>query len=171
MTDFDYPPSQEYTLGAVLDKLEAQVADQQATVDDLEPDDEEDEVDDEQALREARVELESLETHRDGVRWAVHGDDRDGGFDGWGEDATVVLQAYTGKTRADVVDTLRNEVLGTFGERMVTNWMIAAGIEDAPWIDDKDIMSKAAPTEQLPPPLLDWLEAELDDLNDLSAGN
>lgn len=145
-TNFDYPPTQTYRLGAALEQAEKRVADLEA---DADPDDYD------RTLNEA-------ENQRDALQWAV---------DEFGDDAELELQAYTAHTRAQVLDTLRNDVFGNPGEEETTVWLIAAGIAAAPWLDDHDIGSKATVTGQLPPALLDWIETEIDDLNDLSEGN
>ncbi|AFH22018.1 hypothetical protein OSG_eHP14_00190 [environmental Halophage eHP-14] len=141
---FNYPPTRTQTLGSALDTAENRVSE-------LETDDDTGA----QTLANAR-------NQRDALHWAVNE---------FGEDAEIVLSAYTATTRARTLDTLRGDILGDPGPEEIGNWLVAAGVDDAPWIDDKDTQSKAQRTGQLPPALVDWLDRQLDDLNDLSEGN
>lgn len=142
----DYPPSRTVTLGSALSAAEQRV-------DELKPDDEDDEPD---------AEIVPARNERDALQWAVGR---------WGEGAEITLEAYTARTRARVTDTLRQEMVGEPGPSEQDIWLIAAGLSDAPWIDDHDLASKAAATGQLPPALVDWLNGQVDDINDLSEGN
>jgi len=100
-------------------------------------------------------------SHRDALSWAV---------DQWGSDATVTLAAYTATTRARTIDQFNATTAGAGAEEL-NIWLVAAGLEDAPWLSDHDITSQATATGQLPPGLIDWLRDELDDLNALDEGN
>lgn len=102
------------------------------------------------------------ENQADALGWAVSE---------FGGEASVELAAYTAQTRARVLDTLQTEIAGDIGPEETQLWLVAAGVESAPWFDDHDLPSKAAATNRLPPALVEWLNSELDDLNDLSEGN
>lgn len=146
MTDIDYPPTRSITLDNAL----AQANDR---VSDLEPD-----AEDEDAERG----IVAARSQRDALAWAL---------DQWGDEATVDLQAYTARDRARVHDTVRNEIMGDIGGNELQVWMVAAALTDAPWLDDKDLQSKAQATARLPPALVDWVKRQLDDINDLTEGN
>ena len=107
------------------------------------------------------------------LKWAAHGDDDPEGFDGYGEDAEITIQAYTADSRARVIDTFNAKTVGDVGSQALRTWLIAGAIVDAPWIEgdeglleQKELLGKAHP-----PALADWLDAELESLNDLTAGN
>lgn len=103
------------------------------------------------------------ESHRDALTWAV------GEF---GEDAEVTLEAFTTTTRSQTIDTLKRTRAGSIGSNLINDWLVAAGVVDAPWLEGgEDLETKAEITGQLPPALTDWLDAQLDDLNELSEGN
>lgn len=141
-----YPPSRTVTLGNALDSAEQRVEDLQA--------DEED--------GDADPDIVPARNERDALQWAVNN---------YGEDAEITLEAYTARTRARVTDTLRQDMVGEPGPSEQDLWLIAAGLSDAPWIDGDDLAAKAGSTGQLPPALVDWLNGQVDDINDLSEGN
>jgi len=115
--------------------------------------------------------LELVRARRDkkALALAIHGDERTE-FDGWGEDAVVELQAYTTRTRDQTVDAF-NRTTVNGGQNELNTWLFAAAITDAPWIDDKDIKSKATTTAALHPRISDWLQDRVNDLNDIKPGN
>lgn len=103
------------------------------------------------------------EAHRDALAWAV------GEF---GEDAEITLEAFTTTTRSQTIDTLQRTRVGDVGSNLINDWLVAAGVVDAPWLEGgEDLETRAEITGQLPPALTDWLDAQLDDLNELSEGN
>jgi hypothetical protein len=137
MTEIAYPPSTTVTLADALDDLEERVA----TLDEDDPD------------------HRPTVNQRDALSWAV---------EEFGGDAEVVLTAYTAATRARVQDALRSSVVGDVGTGRTQLWLAAAGVDDAPWLSaGDDLATTADVTGQLPPALVDWLQAQLDDLNDL----
>jgi len=135
MSDFDYPPTREWTLGDALADAEAR-----ADGDD-----------------------DAAETHTSGLQWAV---------DQFGADAQVELRAFTTTTRDRALDTANRKTVGALGTQELRTWLVAAALEDAPWLDgDEDLTATKRVTGELPPALSDWLDAELSELNDLSEGN
>jgi len=100
---------------------------------------------------------------------AIYGDERTE-FDGWGEDAVVELQAHATDTRDRTVDAF-NETIINGGQNQLNTWLFAAAIIDAPWIDDKDIKSRATATGALQPQISDWLQDRVNDLNGIKPGN
>lgn len=119
------------------------------------------------AYREATEEATLVEQQLVGVRWALHPDseDRDpyesitlGGLT-TGEYAHV----------ADRVEAARQERVG-FGhdDGSVAGvgqvFFVAAGLVDAPFLDDTGFDAKARAVNQLPPQFTRWLEARVDDL-------
>ena len=140
--DIDYPPTQTYTLGAAAERERKRAAS-------LDSDDD-------------RREHETARNQADALAWAATQ---------WGEDGEITLSAYTARTRGRIQDTLRTQVMGDPGADESTVWFVAGAIDDAPWIDETDLTDKAEATGQLPPALVDWLAAELEELNDLSEGN
>jgi hypothetical protein len=124
------------------------------------------------ALEQAQRDDDVPDSHRDGLSWAVHGDDTADGFDGWGEDATVTLRGFTTTERNRTLDTARRKSMGPLGSNEIQEWLVAAGLTDAPWIEaDDDLHERKEVTGSLPPGLGDWLSAQLGDLNDLDQGN
>lgn len=100
---------------------------------------------------------------RDALRWAVAQ---------FGGDATVTLRAFTAGTRSRTLDTAGQTTMGELGHNQVQDWLTAAGVVDAPWLDgDEDLEARHELLAALPPALTDWLNAKLTDLNDLSEGN
>lgn len=159
MTDIDYPPSRTRRFGAALASIEDRLATAEQRIADLEAD--EDATD--QALAEARQDRATAANQRDALQWAVAQ---------FGEDAELTLRAFTATSRARVLDTLNRTVVGAVGGQQTRNWLIAGSIEAAPWLDgDEDLAEQASVTGALPPGLVDWLDAELEELNDLTAGN
>jgi hypothetical protein len=164
MPDFDYPRTATYRLGDALSDAEERVQTLQCRIDSLSDREDPPEGD----LDEKRSERASWEQHKSALQWAVHGDDRDDGFDGWGEDAEVRLSSLTANDRGRALDTAQRTTVGDLGSRQARTWLIAVGIEAAPWIsDDATLRERAAVTGSLPPALRDWLDEQLEDLNAL----
>lgn len=137
MTDIDYPPAQTYTLGGALSTVE----------DDLD------------ALDEDADERATLANQRDALQWAL---------DQWDAEAELMLQAFTATRRADVVDTLNRTTVGPVGAQKTRTWLVMCSVETAPWLGGgEDYQARAAVADSLPPALVDWLESELEELNDL----
>lgn len=142
MTDFDYPPTREWTLGDALADVEARA----------DAGDEDEDGGDRQA-----------DTYRKGLQWAVRQ---------FGADATVTLRAFTATTRDRAIDTANRKTVGPLGNQELRTWFVAAALEDAPWLNgDEDLTEAKQVTGALPPALADWLDAELESLNDLTEGN
>lgn len=155
----DYPPSTELTLEASLSNVEEELEAAKDRLGELEDDDDAKK----SALREARSRVGSLSNHADGLRWAI---------DAWGEEAEVRLTAFTAQSRARTLDTINNKTIGTIGAEETRVWLIAAALDAAPWLDaSDDIEGDYRNTGNLPPALQDWLDSEVEDLNDLSPGN
>jgi len=164
----DYPPSTELTLSAALSNLEDDLAEAQDRVDELEAD----ENAKQSALAEAHSRVNTLENHRKGLQWAIHGDNSEGGFDGWGENTEIRVTAFTAQSRARTLDTINNKTVGTIGAEETRVWLIAAALDTAPWLDaGDDLEGDYRNTGSLPPALQDWLDSQVEQLNDLSAGN
>ena len=96
----------------------------------------------------------------DGVAWLV---------ETFGADATVTLSALTAGERAKLTDTIQRDRVGNAGNGLLENWVVAACVDDAPWLADGAALADTAESVgDLPPQVVDWLSAELDDLNDLT---
>lgn len=159
MTGFDYPPSRDYELGAALEQVQKQHTEAVDRVTDLTADDDADDA----ALQQARREKAETGNYVAALEWAV---------DQFDNDAALTLSAFTARQRGRIQDTLRNQVMGDLGEEESSVWFVAAAIDDAPWVDPGDDLTEVAhATGQLPPALVDWLSSELEELNDLTAGN
>lgn len=115
---------------------------------------------------QARVDDEDsdiVETDVTALGWAVRE---------FGEESELTLEAFTAATRSQTVDTLRRKRAGDVGEGLLSNWLVAAAVTEAPWLDgDESLVERADIVGQLPPALVDYLQDQLDDLNDLSEGN
>jgi len=88
----------------------------------------------------------------------------------FGEDATVTLQAPTGRTRARAIDKLNKTTVGDVGKEQAKIWIATANLQEAPWLadnDDQGLSMQAQVTGDLPPALLTWLQEEMDDLSSL----
>lgn len=167
-TDFDYPRASTVAFGTAVEDLADRVDDLEAKTGELAdavdvPDDEDPDPAAVKELQETRQDLSQARQQHDALQWAV---------DQWGEDAEVRLQALTAGSRARVEDTLREGRVGGAGVANQENWILAACLTDAPFLGDgDDLQDRVAVIAELPPALADWLRAELDALNDLSAGN
>jgi len=96
----------------------------------------------------------------DGVAWLC---------EEFGAEATVTLSALTAGERARLMDTVQRDRVGGAGEGLLENWVVAACLDEAPWLaEDADLADRAQLVGDLPPQVVDWLSAELDDLNDLT---
>lgn len=159
MTDFDYPPTHTVTLDQALAAAEERVEKAVAEVKRLEDDDDATG----EALAEARQERSDARSQRDALSWAV---------EEFGGEATVELQAFTATTRSRTLDTVNRVRMGRVGDSELRDWLIAAAIQSAPWADDPtDLEATHEATGRLPPALRDWLNHQLNDLNDLSGKN
>jgi exonuclease VII small subunit len=159
MTDFDYPPSWDVSLEEALSSVEADLEDARGRVDKLE--DDEDATND--ALAEAYSRRQRLESNRDALEWAVQQ---------FGEGARVSMTAFTATTRARTLDEIQRTAVGQVGNEETRIWLLAAALDDAPWLDPGDDLADAYRiTGELPPALQDYLDDQLTDLNDLSEGN
>jgi len=99
------------------------------------------------------------QSNRDGLAWAV---------EQWSDDAEITLEAFTTTTRDRAVDTANRATVGGLGASALRTWLVAASIKQAPWLDgSEDLVECKQTTGNLPPGLVDWLDAQLEDLNDL----
>jgi hypothetical protein len=174
--DFNYPPTETRVLGAALEAAEEDLADAQRRVDELEAQQDDDDRPDPDAstLGEARSERSQAQNRRDALHWAVHGDNTEDGFQGWGEDAEVVLEAFTARSRARALDAVRNKTMGDVGGEETRIWLVAAAIQSAPFLDgdgDESLADAQSVVGRLPPALQDWLDDAMDSVNDISEGN
>lgn len=162
MTDrFDYPPSREIRLGSARDQLEREIADLDREIDDLEGrvDESPDDPAPKAALRETRSEKNSLETQLDGVTWAISS---------WREDATIAVQGLTTESRGEALHAVRHGRMGEVTSDTLGRYLNAQSLQAAPFLeDDDDIHDVAHVIGALPPAFSDWLNDQLDDLNDL----
>jgi len=159
----DYPPTREYTLEAALESVKADIENGQAEIDDLEaklPDGDEDpDPATTKALREARQRKSTVESYRDALKWAI-GE--------WGEDAKIEIRGIDTNARKQVQKALRTGWMGEATTEDLNHYLIAESLMDAPWVQpDDDIHDLAGFLDELPPGLSDWIEDEMDDLNDL----
>lgn len=159
---FDYPPNREFVLGAVRDALESDIDDLQQEMDALGAQREEAEDPDpalNRELRDLRSEQNTLETHLDGVEWAI---------DQWDEESSVTLEALTTQARGETMSAVRTGRMGEVTQDVLDRYLTAAGIADAPFIeDDDDIHDVARLVGQLPPAVTDWIQSKQSELNDL----
>lgn len=159
MTDINYPPSRTLTLGSAHEQTADRVTDLGARIDDLKGDD--DATD--KALAEARNDQNNAESERDALAWAC---------EEFGEEAEITLEAHTTTRRSRVLDTANRKTMGELGSSQLNDWMLAAAVVEAPWLDGgEDLQERYDYLGALPPALSDWISRELQDLNDLSAGN
>lgn len=143
MTRFDYPPSRTLRLGDALDRMR----DAQDTAD-------------AGLAEDARGSVQEFEA---GLEWAV---------EEFGTDAEIELHAIDTGTRARIQDHIQGNVVGDAGSGLVSNYVLAACIDDAPFVEDgDDLDDRAELVSHLPPQVTDWLGSELDDLSELTAGN
>jgi len=159
MTDFTYPPTREFTLEEALADVESELADAKRRVDELE----DDENAKQSALQDARSEREDAAGKQRALNWAI------GEF---GEDATITMEAFTATTRARTLDEMQSSTMGDVGGMESRIWLLAAALQEAPWLTgDEDLAEAARVTGALPPAVQDFLDDELTALNDLSEGN
>jgi hypothetical protein len=165
MSRIDYPPTRTLTLGSALEAIEADLRDVERRIEELEsqlPDEDSDEDPDPattKALREKRSERSTLGSQRDALQWAV---------DEWGPDAEIELEAITTASRGRATDAVRNGRVGEVTGQILQRYIAAASLTAAPWLEGgDDLQTRAQILGKLPPGLSDWLQAELDDLNDL----
>jgi len=163
MPDYNYPPSITYRLGDELDIVTERVGDLEEDLNALDGGAED--VDEERG--DLRQDLQNARENRDALRWAVSGDSDPDGWNGWGREATVTVEAYTGESRARTLDTARRKTMGPLGPQQLRLWLIAGALVEAPWLDeDDDLAAAKTATGRLRPDLVDWLDGTLEDLND-----
>jgi len=159
MTDFDYPPSWDVTLEEALSTVKGDLEDAESRVDEFEAD--EDATD--EALAEAYSRRQRLESNRDALEWAIQQ---------FRSEARIKMTAFTATTRARTLDEIQRTAVGQVGNEETRIWLLAAALDDAPWLDSGDELGDAYRiTGELPPALQDYLDDQLTDLNDLSEGN
>jgi hypothetical protein len=161
----DYPPTETITLGVALEAIEADLRDIEARTEELEselPDEDSEEDPDPattKALREKRSEQSTLSGQQDALEWAT---------DEWGPDEEIALEALTTADRDRARDALRNERMGEVTNTVLQRYIAAQCLTSAPWLESNDdIHDRAEVLGELPPGFSDWLQSELDDLNDL----
>jgi hypothetical protein len=92
--------------------------------------------------------------------------------DAFGADAEVTLSSMTSGERAMLDDRIRDGRVGDPGPRTKENFVVALGVDDAPWLEGgEDLETKVQILADSPPQVVDWLSVELDDLNDLSGND
>jgi hypothetical protein len=161
----DYPPTETITLGVALEAIGADLRDIEARIEELKselPDEDSDEDPDPattKALREKRSEQSTLNSQKDALEWAVNQ---------WDADAEIKLEAIQAIDRERARDALRTGRMGEITTGVLKRYMATQCLKTAPWVEtDDDIHDKAKFLGELPPGLRDWLQAELDELNDL----
>jgi hypothetical protein len=163
--DIDYPRTRTYRLGEARDSVSTRRSELEAEQTELERARDaggDGEVDTDR-LQTVRSELADVRGHEEALDWAVAE---------FGADAEITLSATTTGDRSRVLDTLRNSTVGSFGSEKVTDWLLAASIEAAPWQDpDDSLVRRGRLVESLPPALTEWLRAEQESLNGLTEGN
>jgi hypothetical protein len=162
--DFEYPRTRTHRLEDACDSVSNRRAELEAEREDLErargADDDDIDTD---RLQTVRSELADIRGHEEALAWAV---------EEFGADAEITLSATTTGDRSRVLDTLRNSTVGSFGSEKVTDWLLAASIDAAPWQDpDDSLLQRGRLVESLPPAFTQWLRSEQKSLNNLSEGN
>lgn len=104
----------------------------------------------------------TVERYRDGVSWAV---------DEYGADATVTIGGLTtgeyGRVEDRAADASREKGGGST-EGIVRVFQIAAGLEDAPFVDaGAGFEERAAAVRELPPQLAEWLQSKVNEQGSL----
>ena len=106
-----------------------------------------------------RDDSDQWERYADALGWAV---------EQFGGGAEVVVEAFTAASRARILDEARRSTVGELGPERTRSWLVGGSVTAAPWIDaDADLADRVQATTALPPTLVDWLDTELEDLNDL----
>lgn len=155
MTDINYPPSRTVTLETALADVDDRISELDDRIDDLAAE----AATTDEALADARTHRQDATRHRQALQWAV---------DEFGGDAEITLEAHTTTTRSRVMDTANQQTMGSLGQSQLADWMHAAGVADAPWLDGgEDLGTRADLLGALPPRLTDWIATQLEDLNDL----
>ena len=159
MSGFDYPRTRTHRLGDAHASVSDRVAELEAERDELTA---ADDVDTDR-LQTVRSELADARGHEEALAWAV---------DEFGADAEVRLSATTTGDRSRVLDTLQNDMVGSYGTQKIQDWLLAASIEAAPWQDpDDSLLQRGRLVESLPPAVTGWLRSEQKALNNLTPGN
>lgn len=153
-----------YDFDEEVDRIESDIAELEAVVDqagDVSADNE--------AARSVLQELQALQTHLRGVKWA-----RDEAYDAewcgaWDEDVnTVTLGGLTGGEFGRMQDSLQGNGGGQGAARV---YQVEAGTVEAPYVDDSmDENQRIATIADLPAPFLMWAEAQIDELSLLGNG-
>jgi len=155
MTDIDYPPTRTVTLEQALADVDERLAGLDDRLDKLE--DDADATD--QAIGEARADRRDAARERDALQWAI---------EEFGGEAEITLEAHTTTTRSRVLDTANQRTMGSLGQSQLADWLHAAGVVKAPWLEGgEDLQERHALLGALPPALADWIGRQLEDLNDL----
>ena len=116
-----------------------------------------------QLQRRAEDGNEANDTHIEALEWAINE---------FGADATVCVQGMTTTKRDRTVDTANRVTMGPLGASALRTWLVAASITEAPWLEGgEDLEEQQALLGALPPSVSDWLDAQVEDINDLSEGN
>jgi len=143
MKEINYPPERTIVLGEAADHLEEAEDPADAGL----PED-------------PRSDLDTLAS---GARWLV---------DEFGEEAEITIKGIDSGTRARIEDHITTGVVGDVGGGLLNNYVLAASIVGAPWLEDgDDLDDKVEAVGHLPNQVTDWLASELDDLTRLDAGN
>jgi len=106
----------------------------------------------------------------DSDQWARYADALGWAVEQFGADAEVVVKAFTAASRARILDEARRSTVGDLGPERTRSWLVGGSVSAAPWIDagaDAGLADRVQATTALPPTLVDWLDSELEDLNDL----
>lgn len=125
---------------------------------------------DDEDTSESVQEARQLEGHLAGIQWAI---------DEYGADAEITLGALTTGEYARVSDyttDAANEQVGgpTSVEGASQIFFVAAGLVDAPFVDDSaGFEDRCAAVRGLPPQITRWLESQVDELTtpDVDLGN
>lgn len=158
-TEINYPPSRTYRLEGTLEDVQEEIATLDEEIADLE-----DAADvDEQALAEKRVRRSNRADQRDALQWAISE---------FGADAELTIEAFSTAKRSRTLDTANRQTMGQLGNNQLTDWLLAAAITEAPWLEGgEDLRERYELVGALPPALTDYLDRQQEALNDLSEGN
>lgn len=124
---------------------------------------------DEDAIEEAR----RIETQIAGVQWGLDNEE-------WPDAPSVTIGALTTGEMAEVRDrtaAARDEAkqFGGHGqvEGAASTYFVAAGVQDGPFVNGEASVEALTPViaNELHPQFTQWLEARIDDLTSVDAGN
>ncbi|WP_338417003.1 hypothetical protein [Halobacterium salinarum] len=157
--NFDYPPTRKVTLEQALDDVDRELADAEDRIHRLEGDEDAQE----SALAEARADQEDARSKTNALEWAINE---------FGPETRIKLEAFTATTRARAIDEMQSSTMGEIGGMEQRIWLLAAALQDAPWLTGEESLAEAAQvTGALPPAVQDYLDDELTALNDLGNEN